>query len=225
MSSTITSCRCPCCSTTVSSSGTTFCRKSMLLSKVPSVSDPTVGQQHHVTCTCTGLGSPGATTQLHYDTYGCNLVAQHVGCKKWILFPPNSDPERMGSTRIPFEESTVYSTIDVFDPAQVTYQRLPWETALEVDLNPGDILFVPPRWWHAVTNTTCALATNVWLPHGGDEPARKKEALVSWDLSHVALNKLRRCCSLMVSAVTPMKTILQPAVGLIVPRRPRRFQL
>lgn len=34
------------------------------------------------------LGSEGSFTPCHYDTYGCNLVAQLWGQKRWLLYPP-----------------------------------------------------------------------------------------------------------------------------------------
>ena len=36
------------------------------------------------------MGSPGAATGLHHDTYGANVVAQVYGTKEWILFPPST---------------------------------------------------------------------------------------------------------------------------------------
>ena len=58
------------------------------------------------------VGSEGAHTPCHYDTYGCNLVAQISGRKRWILFPP-SDTPHMYATRVPYEESSVFSEVPV----------------------------------------------------------------------------------------------------------------
>ena len=61
------------------------------------------------------VGSEGADTPCHYDTYGCNLVAQLWGRKKWTLFPP-SDSAHLYPTRIPYEESSVFSEVNVECP-------------------------------------------------------------------------------------------------------------
>ena len=61
------------------------------------------------------VGSEGAYTPCHYDTYGCNLVAQLYGSKKWTLFPPSSSP-CMYPTRLPFEESSVFSQVHITNP-------------------------------------------------------------------------------------------------------------
>ena len=54
----------------------------------------------------------GAYTQCHQDAYGVNLVAQVEGRKKWTLFPPEASDSLM-PTRIPYEESTIFSRANV----------------------------------------------------------------------------------------------------------------
>ena len=61
------------------------------------------------------VGSEGACTPCHYDTYGFNLVAQLSGEKRWLLFDPR-DSGFMYPTRVPFEELSVFSEVDVGGP-------------------------------------------------------------------------------------------------------------
>ena len=61
------------------------------------------------------IGSEGSYTPCHYDTYGCNVVAQLAGGKKWMLFSP-SDTKKLYPTRVPYEESSVFSNVNVGDP-------------------------------------------------------------------------------------------------------------
>ena len=61
------------------------------------------------------VGSDKAYTPCHYDTYGCNLVAQLSGKKRWQLFPPK-DTEHLYPTRIPYEESSVFSKVNIQNP-------------------------------------------------------------------------------------------------------------
>ena len=61
------------------------------------------------------IGSEGACTPCHYDTYGFNVVAQLSGEKKWTLFSPE-DTISMYPTRVPFEELSVFSDVNVVDP-------------------------------------------------------------------------------------------------------------
>ena len=77
------------------------------------------------------VGSEGACTPCHYDTYGCNLVAQLWGRKRWVLFPPD-DSERLYPTRLPYEESSVFSSVDVCRPDLTKFPEFARAKALEV---------------------------------------------------------------------------------------------
>lgn len=59
------------------------------------------------------IGSTGAHTPCHYDTYGCNIVVQVHGRKRWLLFPPEA---KLKATRIPYEESSVYCEENFYSP-------------------------------------------------------------------------------------------------------------
>ena len=80
------------------------------------------------------FGSAEASTPCHFDTYGCNFVAQCIGTKRWRLHPPNArasarslssissssdddalrgtpsspGPSELPSSRVPYEESSVF---------------------------------------------------------------------------------------------------------------------
>ena len=68
------------------------------------------------------IGSEESCTPCHYDTYGCNLVAQLSGRKKWVLFAP-SDTKRMYPTRVPYEESSVFSQVNIINPDLEEYPQ------------------------------------------------------------------------------------------------------
>ena len=61
------------------------------------------------------IGSSQAFTPLHKDTYGCNLVAQLSGQKSWSLFHPD-DTEKLYPVRLPYEESSIFSAVDIENP-------------------------------------------------------------------------------------------------------------
>ena len=77
------------------------------------------------------IGSEGANTPCHYDTYGCNFVAQLYGRKKWTLFSPR-DSDKLYPTRVPYEESSVFSQVDVADPDLIKYPLFAEAKAHEV---------------------------------------------------------------------------------------------
>ncbi|CAF0719944.1 unnamed protein product [Adineta ricciae] len=119
------------------------------------------------------IGSQGAHTPCHYDTYGINFVAQIVGRKRWLLFPSHS-PIGQLQTRIPYEESSVY--IDI-EPSVL--DRLKNIDVYDVTLEPGDVLFVPKHWWHFVSSLdSVTISVNSWLKQPGDHEEQIKEMLV-----------------------------------------------
>ena len=61
---------------------------------------------------------------------------------------PKADSEYMYPTRIPFEESTVYSKINIRNPNTEEFPKFKKSRPYIVDLNPGDVLYVPNNWWH-----------------------------------------------------------------------------
>lgn len=133
------------------------------------------------------LGTPGAHTPCHYDTYGCNLIAQITGRKRWVLYPPE-DIALLRPTRVPYEESSVYSSInfeqwpDSVPPIKGSHPHI-------VELVPGDVLFVPRHWWHHVRNQELSISINTWLEMPDlDAEARFHESLVKFLVAHTCRN-------------------------------------
>jgi HSPB1-associated protein 1 len=110
------------------------------------------------------FGGKYAHTPCHYDSYSYNLVAQLYGRKRWLLFPPSQTPN-LYPTRVPFEESSVFSGVNVGFPDLRTFPRFTHALAncLEVVLHPGDVLFVPKHWWHYVESLESSVSINQWV--------------------------------------------------------------
>ncbi|XP_068245734.1 HSPB1-associated protein 1 homolog isoform X2 [Palaemon carinicauda] len=127
------------------------------------------------------IGTAGANTPCHIDTYGCNLVAQIQGKKRWILFP-KSQSQYLSPTRIPYEESSIYSQVGFPHPCLITHPELCSTTPYVITLEPGDVLFVPNQWWHFVENLEFSISVNTWLELPSDDEERVKEALVMYQV-------------------------------------------
>ena len=133
------------------------------------------------------LGTAGAHTPCHYDTYGVNLVAQLSGRKRWILYPPE-DSNFLQPTRIPYEESSVYSRIN-FEKWAGTVPNIEGTHPHVVELVPGDVLFVPRHWWHHVRNEELSVSINTWIELvDEDHEARLHESLVKFLVAHTSRN-------------------------------------
>ncbi|KAH8859268.1 HSPB1-associated protein 1 [Schistosoma japonicum] len=126
------------------------------------------------------LGSSKAHTICHRDTYGFNIVVQIKGSKRWILFPPSDNPY-MYETRLPLEESTVFSKVNFTLPNYKEHPNILKTTPYPITLYPGDILFVPRNWWHFVESSsqydfTCSV--NLWIDQPSlDNKVRFRECL------------------------------------------------
>ncbi|NXC16744.1 HBAP1 protein, partial [Corythaeola cristata] len=123
------------------------------------------------------IGSEGANTPCHLDSYGCNLVLQVQGRKRWHLFPPG-DTSFLYPTRIPYEESSVFSKVNVANPDLKRFPEFRNTTAHVVTLSPGQVLLVPRHWWHYVESIDpVTVSINSWIELDADHEARVEEAI------------------------------------------------
>ncbi|XP_077285646.1 HSPB1 associated protein 1 isoform X2 [Arctopsyche grandis] len=123
------------------------------------------------------IGSNGAHTPCHQDTYGRNIVVQAFGKKRWLMFPPDSGG--LNPTRVPYEESSIYSKLNFFSPKNLdAFKRL--SGCRMVVLEPGDALIVPPKWWHYVQHVDAiGISFNTWIPHAKTDTENQiDEALI-----------------------------------------------
>lgn len=122
------------------------------------------------------LGSQGSSTPCHQDTYGCNLVAQLIGKKCWTLFPPEQSSS-LYPTRIPFEESSIFSQVSLEKIDLAKFPKMKLTKPYFIVLEPGDVLFVPHHWWHYVSCLDTALSINTWIPLSADKESQLREAV------------------------------------------------
>ncbi|XP_024142132.1 HSPB1-associated protein 1 homolog [Oryzias melastigma] len=131
------------------------------------------------------IGTNGANTPCHMDTYGCNLVLQVQGRKRWHLFPPEDTPN-LYPTRIPYEESSVFSSVNVQSPDLKKFPAFQAAQAHIVTLQPGQVLYVPRHWWHYVESVDpVTVSVNTWIELEVDDFARVSEAvtkMVVWSI-------------------------------------------
>ncbi|XP_014400731.1 PREDICTED: HSPB1-associated protein 1 isoform X3 [Myotis brandtii] len=105
------------------------------------------------------IGSLGAHTPCHLDSYGCNLVFQVQGRKRWHLFLPEDTPF-LHPTRIPYEESSVFSKVNVVHPDVKRFPRFQEARRHVVTLSPGQEEDHQARVEEAITRMlVCALKT------------------------------------------------------------------
>ncbi|MET0209066.1 MAG: cupin-like domain-containing protein [Burkholderiaceae bacterium] len=101
----------------------------------------------HLRSVRTWIGPAGASTGLHHDLLD-NLAVQIVGRKRFRLLPPGS-VERLAGVSAKYDPWAVLAR----GSAQVFAAQLRAdERGYEVELEAGDVLHLPARWWHEVSN-------------------------------------------------------------------------
>lgn len=104
------------------------------------------------------FGPKGTVSPLHFDPKH-NLLCQVVGSKKIILFPYTDTPYLY-----PHDSSLLFNTsrVDVENPDLSLFPDFPKATKLECYLNPGDILYIPPKFWHHVRSLENSFSVSFW---------------------------------------------------------------
>ena len=124
------------------------------------------------------FSGPGVRTSLHYDNNGChNLNAQLLGRKHCLLFAP-SELEHVHLFDPSENPATNCSAVDVEAPDPTRHPEFEHASALEGELAPGDLLFIPVHFLHSFRHLG-ELNANLnywWKPdHAVDDPIARRE--------------------------------------------------
>lgn len=103
------------------------------------------------------LGSEATHSGLHFDRFD-NLFGQVYGEKVVSLLAP--DQSRY---LYQFDDLVQKSNVDPENPDLVKYPDFAKATVMETILRPGDVLFMPKLWWHALRSTSDSISSNFWF--------------------------------------------------------------
>jgi hypothetical protein len=115
------------------------------------------------------IGGDSTVTPLH-NANQCNLFTQVVGEKKWVLYhyhhtaivDPNPVANVYRSAPVKAESGPVDVFNNDFEPPYDLYKYI---DGYSVHLRPGDVLWNPPFYWHAVKNVGDSIGVGYrWLP-------------------------------------------------------------
>jgi len=108
------------------------------------------------------IGPKGTFTQSHHDLTN-NLFVQIYGSKRFWLIP---------STQVAYtyNNSHVYSPVDPRNPDYAKYPDMKKVTIMQFDVHPGDFLFIPIGWLHAVESleTSISFSTTAYAGINND---------------------------------------------------------
>ena len=104
------------------------------------------------------IGGQGCVTQLHYDR-DHNFLVQVRGRKELTLFSPEDSDYLYPNT------GGAYAHVSRIQLDQVDTAQFPLfekATPFHCVLEPGDLLYMPPYWWHQVRSLDMAISVNYW---------------------------------------------------------------
>lgn len=105
------------------------------------------------------IGTAGNVTPLHYDAAN-NFLAQIRGRKRIHLFHPSqADLLYPSATR---QSANNTSQVLLLKPDFDKHPRFKEAVACECTLQPGEMLYIPPHWWHHVESLDAAISLNFW---------------------------------------------------------------
>mmetsp|Transcript_7612 Transcript_7612/g.25906 ORF Transcript_7612/g.25906 Transcript_7612/m.25906 type:complete len:461 (-) Transcript_7612:115-1497(-) len=106
------------------------------------------------------LGPAGSGTAVHHDVLrSCSWSANVAGVKQWVLWPPGSEaPLRAGREALLEHvwDDQSWRLPDAQHAAVLAARR----SALHAVQRPGQAMFVPAGWYHAVRNATDCVSIN-----------------------------------------------------------------
>jgi len=130
----------------------------------------------------------GQIGPLHYDTTA-NLHGIVFGSKRFTLFPPRQLPLLYPCSM--FSKIPTMSQASLSAPDYDRFPRLRKAKSTVVELGPGDLLFLPPGWWHQVDTPSPTIS----IDFPGDkspEVGRPFVRLIPWRVLRKVRGRLGR---------------------------------
>jgi len=106
------------------------------------------------------MGPGGMVSRAHHDGSE-NFLCMIAGTKRFVILPPTANAYMYAYENGP---GAHFSQVDLDNPNYEQFPLLKNADAFRTEcmVSSGEILFVPPHWWHQVTSVGRNVAINVW---------------------------------------------------------------
>ncbi|KAJ4972314.1 hypothetical protein NE237_005413 [Protea cynaroides] len=113
------------------------------------------------------FGPAGTVTPLHHDPHH-NILAQVVG-RKYVRLYPASISEDL----YPYDESMLSnsSQVELDDLDEKQFPKAVDLDFMDCVLEEGEMLYIPPKWWHYVRSLSTSFSVSFWWSDGSSSPA------------------------------------------------------
>jgi hypothetical protein len=105
------------------------------------------------------IGSKGNVTPLHFDIAN-NFLCQIEGRKRITCFDP-SQTDRLYPTGYGDKIDNT-SQVQILEPDFTKHPRYRDAVPTHCILDPGEVIYIPPFWWHQVESLDIATSLNFW---------------------------------------------------------------
>lgn len=105
------------------------------------------------------FGPSNAVTPIHFDTQN-NFFCQLRGKKRFVLFSPDQT-----DYLYPFSKDSRipnFAQVDIDNPDLLHYPAFVKAQGIDVPIEPGEILYIPQKWWHQVYSLSAGISVNFW---------------------------------------------------------------
>lgn len=103
-------------------------------------------------------GPKGTVSPLHHDPKR-NLLAQVIGQKQVFLFSPTDSANLYPHGHVLLTNT---SRIDPREPDLVKYPKYKDAKPYFCVLKPGQMLYIPPKWWHFIESLSVSFSVSFW---------------------------------------------------------------
>ncbi|CAO2832919.1 unnamed protein product [Amaranthus hypochondriacus] len=105
------------------------------------------------------FGPAGTITPLHHDPHH-NIYAQVVGKKYVRLYAASLSEELHPHSEFMLSNS---SQVDLYDIDDNSFPKVKDLEFMDCILDEGEMLYIPPKWWHYVRSLTPSLSVSFWM--------------------------------------------------------------
>ena len=98
-------------------------------------------------------GSPqNKVLPVHILTLPKHLICNYTAKRKFLLYPGGISRYHARSPLTGFGHTSHFNDFEKVDIEQYPNWHNNLKNKIEIDLKPGEIIYIPPGWWHQVYN-------------------------------------------------------------------------
>lgn len=109
------------------------------------------------------ISHPGVVAQTHYDTQH-NFFLQIFGTKKFVIFSPDTEMYTFPNIHRSYRQSQAILSGGRPEDIVNKFPRISQALGLKVTMKEGDLLYIPPYWYHRVESHTLGVSLSVLSP-------------------------------------------------------------